>query len=228
MASWMVHLRVADRLLDECGWLDQTAFVVGNLGPDCGEPNADSTQFTPPKRVTHWQTERTKHDGAAFWAEYVEGCADPARLAFYLGYWAHLLTDERWVERIARPAKAQHAAEYDADFAGYIRRLKQDWYDLDRLFLREHPSFRAYRLLEAVDRFPNAGLLPYFSETAIERRVQAIAAFYREPCGELDRPYPYLSQKAMDTFVEQCGREIAAALHKEGPLFSCGRQAAVQ
>lgn len=34
MASWMIHLRVADLLTDRIPGLDKTAFVVGNIAPD--------------------------------------------------------------------------------------------------------------------------------------------------------------------------------------------------
>ena len=34
MASWMIHLRIADRLMDRIPDLDETAFVMGNIAPD--------------------------------------------------------------------------------------------------------------------------------------------------------------------------------------------------
>lgn len=34
MASWMVHLRVADELLRHLDNIDETAFVMGNIAPD--------------------------------------------------------------------------------------------------------------------------------------------------------------------------------------------------
>ena len=225
MASWMVHLRVADRLLDRLPEAEPTWYVVGNLGPDCGEPtNRDATQYTPPKSVTHWQTARAKHDAEAFWRAYLEGGGDPTRRSFYLGYWTHLLTDERWVADVARPIKERFAREYAEDYPGYVRRVRQDWSDLDRLFLREHPSFRAYRLLEAVERFPNDGLLPYYSETAIERRLRAIAAAYRQPCGEVDRVYPYLSRAEMDRFVDRCAEAVWLALQDKTRLPAAAAQ----
>ena len=41
MASWMVHLRIADRFLEESENIDETAFVMGNIAPDSGVPNED-------------------------------------------------------------------------------------------------------------------------------------------------------------------------------------------
>ena len=41
MASWMVHLRIADKLLELLKDIDETAFVMGNIAPDSGVPNED-------------------------------------------------------------------------------------------------------------------------------------------------------------------------------------------
>ena len=38
MASWMVHLRIADLLMREFNNVEKTEFVVGNIAPDSGIP----------------------------------------------------------------------------------------------------------------------------------------------------------------------------------------------
>lgn len=58
MASWMIHLRIADRLLDQIPGLDETAFVIGNIAPDSGVPNADWSAYSPPKDVSHYKVRR--------------------------------------------------------------------------------------------------------------------------------------------------------------------------
>ena len=58
MASWMVHLRVADKLLDHLKGITQTEFVVGNIAPDSGVPNKDGTAFKPDSSISHFR--RTK------------------------------------------------------------------------------------------------------------------------------------------------------------------------
>ena len=56
MASWMVHLRIADELLPHLKGVEETAFVMGNIAPDSGVPNEDWSAFHPPKTATHFQT----------------------------------------------------------------------------------------------------------------------------------------------------------------------------
>lgn len=56
MASWMVHLRVADKLLERLPKLEETAFIVGNIAPDSGVPNGDWTAYAPSSEVSHFKT----------------------------------------------------------------------------------------------------------------------------------------------------------------------------
>ena len=56
MASWMVHLRISDKLIDELCNLSHTEFVVGNIAPDSGIPNDDWSVFTPSGDVSQFKT----------------------------------------------------------------------------------------------------------------------------------------------------------------------------
>ncbi|WP_248403576.1 hypothetical protein [Butyrivibrio fibrisolvens] len=55
MASWMVHLRIADELLTRIKGLNEETFILGNIAPDSGVPNKDWSSFTPPGNVTHYR-----------------------------------------------------------------------------------------------------------------------------------------------------------------------------
>lgn len=217
MASWMIHLRVADALLDKLADLDRTAFVVGSIAPDSGVPNSDWTTFTPPKSVTHYKT-KTK-DGAsyinveAFCREYfspeqLERC-DNTAYSFFLGYYTHLLTDVEWSEKIYRPTKK--AAENTPDVT---EKMKEDWYDLDFRFLHEHPDFRAFAIYERAAGFRNT-FMKEFSEDAFDDRREYISAFYRgDEHGELYRDYPYLTPERADRFVEETVEKLCELLPK--------------
>lgn len=45
MASWMIHLRIADKLLDKLTNITTTEFIMGNIAPDSGVPNEDWSVF---------------------------------------------------------------------------------------------------------------------------------------------------------------------------------------
>lgn len=58
MASWMIHFRVADGIIDSIKNIDAEKFIVGNIAPDCGELSEDGRTCRPLKYITHWQDPR--------------------------------------------------------------------------------------------------------------------------------------------------------------------------
>ena len=199
MASWMIHLRVADSLMDTIAGIDQTAFVMGNIAPDSGVPNADWSAYIPPKDVSHYKTkpgDMTFYDIDRFLAEHFS--ADRRKTyshrtwSFFLGYWSHLLTDREWIVRIMQPAFLRFPEESAADRHAFIWKLKKDWYDLDFLFLEQHPDFRSFQIYERAAGFEN-DLMDMFSRDAFDDRRKYITSFYRGEHGNLQREYVYLT-----------------------------------
>jgi len=209
MASWMVHFRIADLLLSSgIGDLSAEHFIVGNIAPDSGEPNEDWSSFTPPTTISHWELNDIPYTEWAdmFRLAYLEHVEDTQKKAFYLGYYTHLLTDCIWGREMFFPQKVKYAAEFAKD-PDFIWEIKHDMYDLDHLYLREYPDFRAFTIFSKITTFPNI-YLDYFSESAIEKKIIYITGFYRNFKGNLDREYPYIKKTDMDYFVENAFQEI--------------------
>ena len=217
MASWMVHLRMADRLLDAIPRLSPTEFIVGNIAPDSGVPNEDWSAFTPGKTVSHFQTDGKNIDISAFVSRYftpeMQGRYDQKQYSFFLGYLVHLLTDNMWVRDISHPTAQRFREERAADKKGYIARVKEDWYDQDHLYLRSHPDVRAFSLYEKAVGFQNT-FMTEFSPDAFDNRRVYITAFYRQGSADPDREYPYLTAAEMDRFVENGAAEILRRLNE--------------
>ena len=216
MASWMVHLRIADKLLDEIPGLSPIEFIVGNMAPDSGVPNEDWSAFSPPTKVSHFKTGDEKAGPEAFAAKYFRpdqrtGC-DDRQYSFYLGYLSHLLTDKLWSSEIARPTfrKIMGEPPYDADT---VWKIKEDWYDLDYKYLRDHPGFRAFRAYLGAVGFENT-FMEEFSHDALDNRRIYITDFYLRGKENLDREYPYLKEAEMDAFVTGSVEKISAILHR--------------
>lgn len=207
MASWMIHLRVADALLDRFPSLLSTEFIFGNIAPDSGVPGEGYT-FTPPKSVTHFQKlhgSGHKISGYDLYAdEYLtrEKLAEysHAELSFHLGYFSHLLTDYLWALSIAMPTFERDREEYLRDKSAAVWKYKVDWYDLDFRYLRDHPDFRAFRLYRGAEKFRNI-FLDFYPEDAFELRREFIVSFYSETRENLDREYPWLTPERADEFV---------------------------
>ena len=219
MASWMIHLRIADELLKQLRGLEETAFVMGNIAPDSGVPNADWTAFHPPKSITHFykKTETGRViDIDSFCERYFSESLIPAyslrEYSFFLGYYVHLLTDVRWSERIVSALKKEHPAAYAENRSKLIETAKEDWYDLDFLYLEQHPDFPAFSIYEKAEGFYNT-FMNLFGRDAFDNRRQYICAFYRSgEHGDLHRAYQYLTQERADAFVEDASRWLMEQL----------------
>ena len=225
MASWMVHLRVADKLLSKIRFVNPTEFIVGNIAPDSGVPNEDWSVFTPSTKISHFKTSNGKKaDPEAFAAKYflppMQETYSAKQYSFYLGYLVHLLTDVEWSKNIVHPTMEKFAEEKAADKDKFIWKMKEDWYDLDYLYLREHPDFRAFHVYSGAEGFLNE-YMEEFSPDAFDNRRKYITAFYQEKKENLDRVYPYLTQEEMEAFVENCWQSILTSLVTHYGLSCC-------
>lgn len=219
MASWMVHLRIADGLLCLPVISDAAAFVMGNIAPDSGVPNEDWSAFDPPYNKTHFKTAGEKGsftDVDRFCGEYlseekIRGYS-PKEYSFFLGYYSHLLTDIMWSEMTKSSLEAAYPREFALDRHKLIQTAKEDWYDLDFLYLDEHPDFRAFSIFENAKNLENV-FMDIFAADAFENRRQYICSFYRgDEHGDIHRAYKYLTPERVNAFVSDASARIAAKL----------------
>lgn len=216
MASWMVHLRIADKLLELLPGLSPVEFIMGNMAPDSGVPNADWSAFSPPTKISHFKTNSNKADPDAFsakyWTKELRGRYNNREFSFFLGYLTHLLTDIAWVEQIYAPSKIKFAQLRASDPENFTRLMKEDWYDLDFKYLRDHPGFRAFQIYLDASGFQNT-FMKEFSPDAFDDRRAYITGWYLEGKQNLERVYPYLTESEMDEFVAQTSRSLFDILH---------------
>jgi hypothetical protein len=187
-------VRDADRLLDRISNLSTTEFVVGNIAPDSGIPNENWSVFTPSGDISHFKT--TDRDGFKdiHISEFTESFLsidqrkqyNDKQKSFYLGYLTHLLTDMYWADKIVRPSKDKFKSLYEKDREEWIWTMKKDWYDLDFLYLRNNPNFRAFSVYKKAIGFRN-DYMDFFSVDAFDNRREYIVNFYNSERTNLDR-----------------------------------------
>ena len=233
MASWMIHFRVAQALLDGGVWSDvldrdtAAAFVLGNIAPDSGAPALDGQGYTPGKTTSHFMRRfegvpagqnPERCDPYLFAAEWLTpslDAHDPVAAAFYLGYLSHLVTDNAWVRDFIYPAKERFAhlrledgVETSEGVARFYAFLKRDWYDMDHLFVKHHPDLPAYRLFLDTPRLKNR-FLPFFPEDAFEVKREEITEFYRLGAERVEERDVYISKEEAAGFVNRVVAEIS-------------------
>lgn len=239
MASWMIHFRVADALLKACGWPDvprdvSTAFVLGNIAPDSGVPNPTGVGYTPNKDTSHFmrvfdgesgalRDRCDPHGYAAQWLVPAGEAHDLVAIAFHLGYLAHLVTDNAWLQRVVLPAKERYAhlrlengVETPAAVARFYAFLKKDWYDMDFFYIKHHTDLVAYDLFRTAEDIENR-FLPIFPADAFARKREEIEAFYRQGIQTVQERETYMTATELDGFVTATEKDI---LKEFGELFS--------
>lgn len=231
MASWIVHLRIAELLLARIPGLDESYFAVGNIAPDSGIPDEKWEKFDPPPEVTHFKRTTVTPYGQCdldFYRAYLapfrrDGLARPA-LSLRWGYFFHLATDNLWAREIYRPVRSRYAEQFAAD-QNFIWEVKNDWYGLDQRYVRSHPDSLFWRVFLKCGE-EEAGL-DFLPQAALRQRIAYIQAFYQEDSPEIRammaRPFVYLSEADMDRFTVQAADSLERAYRR---LWLEGRDAA--
>jgi len=233
MATWIVHLRIAERLLGELAGLDAAAFALGNIAPDSGIPDENWEHFDPPPKVTHFQVEHPRYRSAdlAFYREQLlplrNASPDAALFSLRLGYFFHLITDNLWYQRVGKPAMDRWRGDF-ADDAAFWSAIKGDWYGLDHVYVRAHPESLFWRVFVQC-RYERDDL-PFLPPQAVRRQLAYIQDWYRSDDDEiramLARPFEYLSAAQADAFVAgACGQ--LAAIYRRGWLEGAAADGAV-
>lgn len=215
MATWITHLRIAEKLFQKISGLDEIPFLYGNLAPDSGLPNEDWTLYDPPKEVTHFLDEARGEDDIKdliFYRQYLQGTdvsKQKSEYSFRLGYFTHLVTDQFWWNKIGITMEAINQELFSTHSRGEaIGILKTDWYDLDHKFLRDHPGYIIWqKYFES--GIPKIGL-PFMPQNAFEIQMKFIKEYYTTPDADriLDRAYPYLNEKILNLFIDETSKAI--------------------
>jgi hypothetical protein len=215
MASWIIHLRIAENLLQLVPSLVPAPFLVGNIAPDSGIPDERWENFTPSSKVTHFQVMRDGWNHAAdldFYRGFLLTTsvgADRAVNSFRLGYFYHLITDNLWGKNIGLPTMKRWAEQFATD-KDFIWVVKKDWYGLDFIYLRDHPDCIFWRLFLTVQA--ETGGLDFLPLEAGKQRVEYIQKYYQRKDKDVQqayrREYIYLAASEMDRFVYESTQQL--------------------
>jgi hypothetical protein len=207
MGTWISHLRIAENLVQHFPGVDEVTFTFGNLSPDSGIPNADWTEFDPPKEITHFlqkgDGEHAIHD-LLYYRQYLASINledDIPRYSFRLGYFFHLVCDIIWAKRVWAATQQQFKPLFEADPNKAVSLVKDDWYGLDQLYVRDHPEHIFWRVIMA-NPFPPS-YLPFVKDKALHQQYDHIRKFYSEQQDRwfLSIPYQYLNESTMTRVV---------------------------
>lgn len=225
MATWIVHLRIAEGLLALIPGLDAAQFSIGNIAPDGGLPNEDWSHFDPPKEVTHYLRPADafgrnylKINDQLFFNKYLKKVlpTEMARFSFLLGYLFHLQTDNLWRRHIWWPTKDKFQEEFKGDSL-LGREVKRDWYGLDIAYVRKHPDSLFWKVFVQAEYTQN--YLDHFPDEAIPKQLAYIKEFYQRRDPQLEEAYRlnnniYLTEVEVAAFVDLSIKQLFSIYQK--------------
>ena len=220
MATWIVHLRVAEKVrqaLGNLGNIDETAYYVGSLAPDSGRMK-DAFTYLPPKDISHWKREGVSYeqrflDNAEFYKKYGENETDVVKKSFYLGYYVHILTDTLFVRDVIHPFIEENGRPF---WRANIDKIRAGWYEIDFRFVRSHENYRPLEIISGVTEFPNV-YFDYFTTDDITERVRYAAELYNNCKTDDSIEFLTVTPERMDIFIEnavECINGILKNNHK--------------
>lgn len=186
MASWLTHLRTAERIKQRVSGIDFPYFLIGSIAPDSSMSDDALVDM----------------DQYAFFDNYlipekIMTRSDSTR-SFLWGYYFHLITDSLWLEECFRPFKIRYEIDFekpDKDFTDFIR---EEMFAVDFEYLKE----KGTSLIEQLKGFN--GDIGFFYESDAEhiyRFKDRIADFYFGEPLKLNREYKYLTPETIEGFV---------------------------
>ncbi len=215
MATWLTHLRVAEKLFETLDNIDETAFFVGCIAPDSGRMVDDFT-YLPPKDVSHWKREGVSYaqrfeDNAEFFKSFAENEKDNKMFSFYLGYYVHILTDTVYVRDIIHPFINGRGRE---TWRANIKLIRKSWYEIDARFLERNKGYRPLEIIGSVKEFPNT-TIDYFAYDDITERIKYAYEFYQNPKTDPDTLFFTHDEARCDEIVEYASAEIRKILKEK-------------
>lgn len=196
MASWAIHFRIADSILDKFNTLDKNYFIIGNIAPDCGVPVEGG--YAPPSEITH-RTGGGNYKGNcnyhSIYEDFIKYETDVKAKSFWLGYFVHYVTDCLWVKTVYDVLDKQYGPlTLGTDINNAIRR---EWYNLDFTYFNENtsPSFEIFKRINGFDEsYPT-----FYEKGDISKRMEFIKQFYKNKPAPME--YKYTTMKDVNSFV---------------------------
>ena len=201
MATWLTHLRVAERVSGKINISDRSLFFAGSVAPD--------SDLLPD--TSHWCNNANKAtcDAQSFYSKHISDNLHTEDKDFYLGYYIHLLTDILWHKQKNMPLKHESKDS--------IRAIKQKWRNADVSFLVDCRDFKPLTemkyTLECTDKYDKRWL-DYYSAGQVKKLIDTILSNINISEGEnLCRDTALETE--IEQFIDECLEYIEPKL-KEG------------
>ena len=216
LATWLAHLRIAEKVKERIPEIDISYLMMGSIAPDSGKPDETYRNYNPTKEITHFETKKEKDrcriDLEAFYEKYLAPSkiftrSDSTR-SFFWGYYFHLITDCLWVEKYLLPNQKTYDAENHED-KDFISIMREEIYALDFLYLQKTGN----NIIESFKEIkPDLIFFNEFEASYIYECQQKIVEYYEKNQYTLDRDYRFYSLDIIEEFINEATQKCIDVL----------------
>lgn len=217
MASWLTHLRIAEKIKQKVAGIDFPYFIIGSIAPDSGVPDESQRNYTPSKEVTHLRYEKEDDifdmDESVFFSNYLVPeklitRSDSTR-SFLWGYYFHLIADKVWLEDYFKPFQKSYEGEAEDEDKDFVDLIREEMFSLDFEYIRDN----GWELLEQLKSFDgNINAFYEFDSEYIYACKNRIVDFYSGESQPLEREYKYLNPQLIEEFVNKVSERCVSIL----------------
>lgn len=213
MATWLTHLRIAQKVKENIRDIDLDYFMAGSIAPDSGKPDKTNKQYEPSEEITHFcrgKDEDKYIDLNSFYDRHLRPediftRSDKTR-SFYWGYYFHLIGDRLWHENYFKPMKEEYKGEEE-----FIYLLKEEMYALDFEYLEKNPENNIFSQFQTIDA--KVDFFDEFSSQLIYDNIQKIKNYYEKESYKLNREYKFLDAQAIEKFIDMAVKRSISAFY---------------
>lgn len=199
MASWLTHLRIAEKIKQKIKGIDLSYLMIGSIAPDAAVLDAPDSNPLPSSEAFY-----NRH----LIPEKLFLRSDKTR-SFLWGYYFHLLTDQLWTEEFVKPFSADYAEKYQNPQKDFPDLMEAELSGVDFDFLKEN----GYGLLDGFKHAEiNLSFFYDFDPDTIFELKDKIIAFYYKDSQALESAYEYLSRELIDGFIDKAAEKCIGML----------------
>ena len=217
MASWLTHLRVAEKIKQKVSGIDFPYFIIGSIAPDSGIPDKSQRNYTPSKEITHCRYQKddtiADMDESVFFDRYlvpekIMTRSDSTR-SFLWGYYFHLITDKLWLEDYFRPFQESYESEFKNPDKDFVDLVREEIFSLDFEYLKE----KGTELVDQLKGFDgNINFFYEFDSDYIYECKNRIVDFYSGEPLNLEREYKLLTPQIIEEFITKASEKCISIL----------------
>lgn len=217
MASWLTHMRIAEKVKQKVDGIDLPYFIMGSVAPDSGIPDESERNYTPSKEITHMRYEKADSSMDMDETEFFNKYLVPEKLmtrsdstrSFLWGYYFHLIADKVWVEDYFRPGQKDYENSAEKPEQDFVQFIREEMLSIDFEYLEAN----GHELVEQLKAFDGSiGSFYEFDPEYIYECRNRIVDFYNGEPQRLEREHKYLNAQLIEEFVAKIAEKCISIL----------------